>query len=93
MGWSFEVGTGKRGPRYHNIIFKGERIVYELAVTEAVAGACVRAWCRPPRVPPPGWILPPAGPCAVVATPGYTALAAPPQCVGSSGPALQLGSS
>lgn len=38
MGWEFEAGLGKRGPRLFDIRFKGERIAYELSVQEAMAG-------------------------------------------------------
>lgn len=37
MGWSLETGVSMRGVRFNNIIFKGERIAYEISVQEALA--------------------------------------------------------
>ena len=37
MGWELELAEGKRGPKIYNIMFKGERIAYEISHQEAFA--------------------------------------------------------
>jgi len=37
MGWELELAESKRGPKWYNIIFKGERIAYEISHQEAFA--------------------------------------------------------
>lgn len=38
MGWSLEMGLAKRGPRFFDVRFKGERLAYEISFQEGSAG-------------------------------------------------------
>ncbi len=45
MGWEMDVGNKPTsGPRLWDIRFKGERIIYELSIQEAMAGALFFRW-------------------------------------------------